>query len=287
LKILFPEDKAAIAFSLIIISLQVYFISFGSGISAILGFGCLILFIALNYKFKNKTVKFLRSYYHIPYYGIIFTAFQTFVHKLNPNDYDAFLLKTDIAVFGFDITRWLESYISKGLTEALTLSYFSYYLLPTLTFIILFFSKESESFTKLRKYLLSIVIGWYVAFIFYCILPAAGPDIAFPEHYSITLTGFSPVTNTYLQNLAHYLKESMVRNTFPSMHFGIILITNYFAFIYKRRYFWFCTLPLGTMLGIATLYLRQHYLIDLAGSIPMAIFSIYLSYILLKNPKEK
>jgi len=31
------------------------------------------------------------------------------------------------------------------------------------------------------------------------------------------------------------------------------------------------------MLGFATLYLRQHYLIDLAGSFPMAVFSIYLS----------
>jgi membrane-associated phospholipid phosphatase len=67
------------------------------------------------------------------------------------------------------------------------------------------------------------------------------------------------------------------------MHFGIILITNYFAFIYKRKYFWFCTLPLGALLGIATLYLRQHYLIDLAGSFPIAIFSIYLSDFIIKK----
>jgi membrane-associated phospholipid phosphatase len=183
----------------------------------------------------------------------------------------------DLTVFRFDITRWFETYINKGLTEVLTLSYFSYYVLPTLSFILFFFSKNPDAFFKTRNYLLAIVIGWYSAFIFYLVLPAAGPDIAFPEHYSVPLTGLSPLTNTYLQNLSQYLKESFVRNTFPSMHFGIILITNYFAFRYKRKYFLLSTLPLGIMLGVATVYLRQHYLIDLAASFPIAIASVYVA----------
>ena len=278
----FPEDKIAICFSVVVIFIQIlyYFTGFlqiSQIIAPLIGLFLLFGIILLQNKFDSKILKFLRSYIHIPYYGIIFSAFQTFVHKLNPNDYDHLLLKMDLAVFRFDITRWFEPYINKGLTEVLTLSYFSYYVLPTLTFILLFFSKKSEAFLKTRNYLLAIVIGWYSAFIFYFILPAAGPDIAFPEHYSIPLTGLSSLTNTYLQNLSTYLKESFVRNTFPSMHFGIILITNYFAFRYKRKYFWLCTLPLGIMLGIATVYLRQHYLIDLAASFPIAMASVYLA----------
>ena len=127
-----------------------------------------------------------------------------------------------------------------------------------------------------------MIIGWYAAFVFYYIIPAAGPDMAFPEHYRIPITGLSPLTNAYLGNLSQYLKESSVRNTYPSMHFGILLITNYFAFIYKRKYFWFCTLPLGILLGIATLYLRQHYLIDLARVIPIAALSIYAALKIIK-----
>ncbi len=235
---------------------------------------------------SSKAVKFLRSYLHIPFYGIIFSACQSFIHKLNPNDYDNLLSKADLSFFGFDITRWFEPHISKILTEVLTLSYFSYYVLPTLTFVLLFFAKDPASFLKARNYLLAIVIGWYGAFLFYVILPAAGPDIAFPDHYTVTLQGLSPVTNTYLESLGKYLRESFVRNTFPSMHFGIILITNYFAYRFKRKYFLFVTLPLGTLLAIATVYLRQHYLIDLAGSIPVAAISIYLSNkIIQKNTK--
>jgi hypothetical protein len=282
----YPEDIIAIAFSVVILFVQLYYTFTGyiKDFSPVLttGIALLILFFLIVYQKESspRFIKFLRSYIHIPYYGIIFSSFQSFVHKLNPADYDNLLLKADLAVFGFDITRWLEQFISEGLTEALTLSYFSYYVLPTLTFIFFYFSKDIVKFAASKNYLLAIVIGWYSAFIFYLILPAAGPDIAFPEHYTVTLQGLSPLTNTYLENLGKYLKESFIRNTFPSMHFGIILITNYFAFRYKRKYFWLCTLPLGTMLAIATVYLRQHYLIDLLGSLPIAAFSIYLAYTL-------
>lgn len=280
---LYPEDVIAMSFSGITIFILAYYISAGkinntSSIIAPVVSLLVFSFLAVYQKSSgSRVLKFLRSYLHIPLYGIIFSAFQVFVHILNPNDYDTLLIKWDYSVFGFDITRWFEQYVSKGLTEILTLSYFSYYVFPTLTIVLLYFSKDTAAFANARNYLLAIVIGWYGAFIFYIVLPAAGPDIAFPENYSVPLQGLSPLTNTYLENLAKYLKESFVRNTFPSMHFAIILITNYFAYRYKRKYFWFATLPIGTLLAIATVYLRQHYLIDLVGSLPVAALSIYLA----------
>lgn len=279
----YPEDLIVLGISPLILFGLVYFTSLSKSpdYSAIITPAASLLvltfFIIYQRSTSNGTVKFLRSYLHIPFYGIIFSAFQEYIHKLNPTDYDTFLLKADLSVFGFDITRVLEPLVSRPLTELLTLSYFSYYVLPTLTFVLLYFAKDPASLLKARNYLLAIIIGWYGAFIFYLALPAAGPDIAFPEHYTVPLTGLSPLTNMYLENLAKYLKESFVRNTFPSMHFGIILITNYFAYRYKRKYFLFCTLPLGTLLAIATVYLRQHYLIDLVGSLPVAAISIYLA----------
>ncbi|NOS85965.1 MAG: hypothetical protein HOP31_12555, partial [Ignavibacteria bacterium] len=166
----YPEDIIAILFSSITIFLVALNISIG-GINdksvLIAPAVSLLLFSFLVFYQKSsasKTLKFLRSYLHIPLYGIIFSAFQLFVHILNPNDYDTLLLKADLAVFGFDITRWFEPYTSKVLTEIITLSYFSYYIFPTLTFVLLYFGKDPAAFTKARNYLLAIVIGWYGAF---------------------------------------------------------------------------------------------------------------------------
>jgi len=283
----FPEEYIALLSAFVIIAVQIYCIFTGiiSDVSVIIfpvisivimGVMCLSP-LSMWRGAGGEASRFLRSWLQIPFYGIIFTAFQSFVHKLNPKDYDWLLLRADYSVFGFDITVWFEQYISKVFTEVLTLSYFSYYVLPTLTFVVLFFGKDKAAFINARKYLLAIIIGWYGAFIFYLILPAAGPDITYPEHYKVPLVGLSPITNTYLQNLGEYLKGSFVRNTYPSMHFGIILMTNYFAHKFTKKYFWLCTLPLGTLLGIATLYLRQHYLIDLVGSFFIAAISIYFS----------
>ena len=286
---LYPEDIIAISFSGVTIFILAYCISSGliKDTSSLIAPVISLLFFSFLAVYQksssSKILRFLRSYLHIPLYGIIFSAFQRYVHILNPVDYDSLLLKWDHSVFGFDITRWFEPFVSKGLTEALTLSYFSYYIFPSLTFVLLYFGKVPQAFTNARNYLLAIIIGWYGAFIFYIALPAAGPDIAFPEHYTVPIQGLSPLTNMYLENLGKYLKESFVRNTFPSMHFAIILITNYFSFKYRKKYFWFCTLPIGSMLAIATVYLRQHYLIDLVGSLPVAVLSIYLSGIMLNR----
>jgi len=36
-------------------------------------------------------------------------------------------------------------------------------------------------------------------------------------------------------------------------------------------------MPVGALLAVATVYLRQHYLIDLIGSLPVAAISIYFA----------
>jgi membrane-associated phospholipid phosphatase len=187
-----------------------------------------------------------------------------------------FLLKADLTLIGTDLTVWMEKFISNILTEVLTISYFSYYVLPTVSVFLFYFIYKKDKLL-VREYVTSIVIGWYAALIIYALMPAAGPDMAFPEHYKIPLQGLSPLTNYYLDVLFRYLREDSVRNTFPSMHFCILLITNWFAYRFNKKYFYLCTLPLGILLGIATIYLRQHYFVDLLGSFPMAAVSVYVS----------
>lgn len=279
----YPEELIAFCFTVIVLTLQIILIvqgkitQYSEIIQLSAAFIIFFVYIIFVRNSRNKYTRFLRTYLHIPYYGIIFTAYESYLHKLNPTDWDLLLLKVDHTIFRFDITVWLEKFNSLVLTEILIICYFSYYVLPTVSSIVFYFiMKRKYDYEDLRRFVLTLLIGWYAAFIFYAVLPAAGPDIAFPQHYSTVLKGLSPLTNYYLETVTTYLRTSEVRNTFPSMHFAILLMINYFAFKWSRKYFWFCTLPLAIGLATATLYLRQHYLIDLVGSVFIAWGSIWL-----------
>jgi membrane-associated phospholipid phosphatase len=280
---LFPEEFIAVLFSVIIILYQFIFYfrgdveNFSDILTPLISFIIFLAYIIIFRNSTNKALRFIRTYIQIPYYGIIFTAFQTYAHHLNPVDYDRFLHGMDLKLFCFDATSWFEKFNSNILTEIFTICYFSYYIMPTLTIVLFYFVKaDNSSYRLVRNAVLAMIIGWYGAFVFYAILPAAGPDIAFPQNYHTTLTGLSPLTNLYLHTVGNYLRTSFVRNTFPSMHFGILLIINYFAFKWSKKYLCF-TLPLAAGLGLATLYLRQHYLVDLLGSFGIAYLSIQLA----------
>lgn len=288
-KYFYTEELIAFSFTIAVLVLQLILIiqgkitAYSEFIQLIIAFTVFLAFIIFVRNNTNRIIIFFRTYLHIPYYGIIFTAYESYLHKLNPTDWDWLLLKADYALFGFDITVWLEKFNSPVITEVLIISYFSYYVLPTLSaFVFYFILKQINAHENLRVFILALLIGWYAAFIVYAALPAAGPDIAFAQNYTTQLKGLSPLTNYYLETVTTYLKTSDVRNTFPSMHFAIILMVNFFAFKWSKKYFWLCTLPLGTGLAIATLYLRQHYLIDLVGSVPIAWFSVWLAYKLMK-----
>jgi hypothetical protein len=283
-QLFYPEDLIAFFFTFIVLTVQVILLLLNktSGTATLVQLLAAAItftaFILISKQSKNRYILFLRTYLHIPYYAVIFTTFEDYLHRLNPVDWDWLLLKADYAVLGFDVTVWLEKINTPIVTELLIISYFSYYLLPTLSAVVFYFILKRENvYGDLRYFVLALIIGWYTAFIFYAALPAAGPDIAFPENYSAELKGLSFLTNYYLQTVTSYLRESAVRNTFPSMHFAIILMVNYFAFRWNKKYFWLCTLPLGTGLAIATMYLRQHYFIDLVGSVPMAWLSVWLA----------
>src|SRR4030095_10357294 len=111
-------------------------------ISTILCFILLILLILLQKKFNNKILKFFRSYIHIPYYGLIFTSFQSFLHKLRPADYDWLLLKADYFIFGTDFTIWFEQYFSKPLTEIFTFIFFFLLFFPNPPFYVVIYDKK-------------------------------------------------------------------------------------------------------------------------------------------------
>ena len=80
------------------------------------------------------------------------------------------------------------------------------------------------------------------------------------------------VTN-YLVNLVYFLDKPY--NLFPSLHAALLTLGSYLLFSYKKDLA-YKLLPLFLLSLVSTLFIKQHYLLDILSGIVLAVVTIYL-----------
>jgi membrane-associated phospholipid phosphatase len=176
------------------------------------------------------------------------------VHRLSPIDRDAWLIAADRWLFRGDLTVWLEPFVRPWLTEWFSAAY-SLFLFFPLTLALWFVARGER--TPLRHLLLAVIMGNYLGYLGYLLVPAVGP--MYTLAYEVPLRG----------GWFYQIKESMdqlarvPRDCFPSLHtantFVVLLMVRRYARPLAWLYF-----PLGGSCIAATIYLRYHYTVDVA-----------------------
>jgi membrane-associated phospholipid phosphatase len=150
------------------------------------------------------------------------------------------------------------------------LAYFSFYLLPILLGIVLWARGKRGAFDRL---VLGATGAFYLCFIGYILVPAAGPRYALAHLYQIPLGG-SPITDFIRGFVAS--AESLQWDCFPSGHTAVALVVLWYA-LREERGFFCLSLPITILLLISTIYCRYHYVIDLLAGAAVAAISILLA----------
>lgn len=182
---------------------------------------------------------------------------------INPPDKDALLARADLFLFGMHPGEWMGPFITPFLTTTLQLCYTSYYFLPVALCLMLYFAGEEDAFDRV---VFGIVFGFFVSYVGYILVPALGPRLFIPDAFTHDLMR-GPLAEAIDGTLN--LLEGVNRDAFPSGHTEIVLIILYYAWRYRRWYFW-ATLPVITGLIIATIYLRYHYAVDVIAGAALA-----------------
>lgn len=190
--------------------------------------------------------------------------------SLHPKTYDFFALRFDAAA-GIDITPWLYSTVEKtpGLGELLELAYG----LTPLAFVALTLIQLRNHPAYLPNALLLWVVMTFCALIAYHFFPITGPKYVFgsnnflsalqtPENWPLELTsGAGPNP----------------RNGMPSMHFGWMLAALLiWTFSGTRRLSQMVLVAMTFCVALATLFLGEHYVIDLLIAVPFVLAAIAL-----------
>ena len=229
----------------------------------------LTLVVAVNrMKWEDvRGVRFLCNFSPILFVIAIYELLGGIIPYLRPG-VDTLLMKIDLALFGVHPTIWLERFFVPWLTDILAVAYASYYFIPVVLITIIYFWGEEEFFITTC----TLVLGYYISFVGYIIMPTIGPRFTLESLYNIPLQG-----GIITGSLIHILNaiEGTKMDCFPSGHTQMVLISLWFAFRYRRPLFWIY-LPICLVLIFSTVYLRYHYVIDVAAGFAFAGVTLLL-----------
>lgn len=200
----------------------------------------------------------------------IYSYLNFFIEKVNPRVMDSALIKIDsLLFFGHNPVLAMERFITPRLTEWFSFAYLSYFFYFPISFAALIISRKIREFHILY---LTVIVIIVFGFIGYFTMPAIGPFYFEYHLFTKNLLGQSISSfNFKLINTYGYAK-----GTFPSLHAAMSLAFLLFAFKHQRKLF-YIYLPFVISLLVSTIYLRQHYVVDLIAGLILCLFALYVS----------
>ena len=280
-------DILVIGFALILTAVS---IAFSYRIPAwstlvVINIGAILLICALGILRQRSGSRFLRAIHNWYVAPIVFFSFKELYFIIKPlhfgKDYDDWLIAIDRWLFGVNPTEWIMQFAGPFQTEILQIAYTSFYFL--------FFILGSEFYRRksnpglFHYFMFTVVYGFFLSYLGYFFLPAVGPRFTLHDFSQLDTELPGILLTPYLRWFVNaggsvpmgvpneVAIAGTQRDVFPSGHTMMTLVLMYMSARYhaKVRVFMYV---IGTLLIVATVYQRYHYVIDLlAGAAFMVI----------------
>ncbi|OGU62160.1 MAG: hypothetical protein A2V66_09120 [Ignavibacteria bacterium RBG_13_36_8] len=243
----------------------------------------LVVTLAQLDKIKSTTfIQQMRWWYVAPLIFLTFKEMYFLVRPIHHVDYDDILIAIDRFTFGCDPTIELYKIANPFLTEILQVAYGTFFILPIILGVDLMLKKR---FTDLNFSLFVVVLGFFLSYIGYLLVPAVGPRFTLHD-FHLTDAELPGLVLTdivrFIVNSGESIFEGMQnpielvqRDVFPSGHAQMTMLIMYLSVKLKTKTRYFL-IPDGILLIIGTVYLRYHYVIDLFGAVVFLMITLWL-----------
>ena len=223
----------------------------------------ILVFILIFYHVRPGRVStFIYLFSPILFVISIYESLGNLIQYLRP-DIDPTLIQIDRFIFGVSPNLWIERWIVPWLTDFLSLAYLSYYFIPVVLMVVLYWKNRME---ELKISLFILALSYYVSFIGYILFPAIGPRYTMIQLQTVPLEG-SFITD-FVRDALNALEHNK-RDCMPSGHTQIALTVLFLASRYEKPLF-YVLIPVVGSLILSTVYLRYHYVIDLFAGATLA-----------------
>ncbi len=238
----------------------------------------------LRHRTRNAAIRWLHDWNTIPLMVLCYKEVYFLIRYTHGDRvFDASLIAADRWMFGTDLTVWLLPYSTPILTEMLQIAYSTFYIFFLIIGGEIYRRGEIDRFGRLR---FAIAYGFMISYLGYLLVPAVGPRFTLHDYAKIAVELPGEALTPYLRrfvdtgesipsgatNAAAFAVAQ--RDAFPSGHAMMTLVLVALGFRWRTRSR-FLLLVLGTLLLIATVYLRYHYVIDVLAGAVLAVLCLW------------
>jgi membrane-associated phospholipid phosphatase len=202
----------------------------------------------------------LSEWYPLAFFVMFFEQIGSLVHAFVDGWYDAWLIEADRALFGVDLTVWIEQFASYWLTEVMQLAYTSYFPLTAGVAAWLWTRRGRDAF---RLLMLASCVTYYTCYLVFILFPIESPYHSLRHLQQVELHG--GVFTAIIERIERYGRVH--GGAFPSAHVAGSVVT-WLVAGRVAPVLGLCLTPLVALLMVATVYGRYHYGVDvIAGSV--------------------
>jgi membrane-associated phospholipid phosphatase len=209
---------------------------------------------------------FFADFYSAAFIPLLFNTLEPLIRALRDGPRDAWLIATDRALFGVDVTVWAQRLVRPWLNDLFYSFYSTYYFIALSLAIALWLRDRATA----RRFVFTLMVVYYVSWTGYFIIPALGPRFAQAAEYTVSLTT-TPIARTINDTINSLEKTKF--DVFPSGHTMISVAVLIVAWRRARDVFWIL-LPIAAGLVISTVYCRFHYVIDVIAGMTLAFITV-------------
>lgn len=233
---------------------------------------------ALRGRFRAEALATLRDWMPLVFVAVVFDNLENYTGLVRPTTIDATLHRIDVALFGVEPTVWIRALYSPLLTDWMASCYAIFLITPMFLAIAVSLRGRRQDF---REMALAVMLQMWIAFFLFICLPAGPPRYFAPLRdgaFHMPLPSFFGF-NDALQARWDTYSPLLVRASFPSLHCAYATLTMVYAWRFGdaifpgvRRGFFILVVPLELSLYVSTIYLRHHWIPDIAAGIALGLF---------------
>lgn len=210
----------------------------------------------------------LVDFYPALFLPLLFNTLEPLIQALRGGPRDDLLIAADRAIFGVDVTVWMQRLVHPRLNDVFYLFYVTYYFIALTLGVVLWVRDRATA----RRFIFTLMVVYYVSYAGYFTIPALGPRFAQATEYSVSLT--TSLLSRAIAETINALEKTKL-DVFPSGHTMISVAVLLVAWKRARDVFWYL-LPVATGLVISTVYCRYHYAVDVIAGTILAFLTVPL-----------